>query len=840
MNFSVLKRVFFSLLVIFSIKANAQTATSGGSVTGKLVDAGTSKPLDFASVSITNKASKVTKGIQTDLNGNFKISGLSDGVYVFRATFVGYLSYTKDSIRINSSNKLVQLGAVKIRPAKGVLKEVVVTAQKSTIKLSTDKKVFSVDQSLVSQGGSATDLLTNVPSVQVDVEGNVNLRGSNNVRVLINGKPSAISGGSVSDILQSIPASAIENIEVITNPSSKYDAEGQSGIINIILKRNAQLGFNGSVSGTVGTQNTYNGSLNLSYQTSKFNLFGNYSYRKAKRIGNGYTNRTTYPGTDSARFQNQISDQTFEFNSHNIRTGVDINLGPKTMLTLSDNINIRQRDRFQTGNTTISRQSLLTQTTAQNNFSRNSGNNVDLNADFSHKFKKQGQELTANIGYSTEKEDGDEDLRTLNTFYRAITIDRNFNQKTTTNAKEHNWNFQADYTMPLGKDSKLEAGFRSTINENDNDFRVDTLLSGTSNQYVFDATRSNRFIYKEQVHAIYANFQRQFGKFGVQLGGRLEDANIRPSLIGNTERFNQDYLRLYPSVFLSDKLTENQTLQLSYTRRVSRPRDRQLSPFLDRSDPFNYQQGNPNLKPEDTHSFELSYINYLKVLTLTTSLYYRYTDQNIQQVRVPLSTTLTLTQFQNINTAANAGYELIAKLSPSNNFDLTGNVNVYYRNIKGDLSVNVPSTSGYAFNGNLTANIKPVKKLGIQLRGDYQGRQVVAQGYSKPVYGLDGGIRYDLTKTFNLSVNARDIFNSRKFGSVINNTTTNFPFTSESYRRFATRIVLFTASYRFGNSGNEQKRQRQRDQQDGGGGGNPDDLNPGGGASTVGPTQRLK
>jgi outer membrane receptor protein involved in Fe transport len=828
MNFSVLKRILFVLFVIIAVKAGAQTAASGGSVAGKLVDGVTGKPLDFASLSITNKGNKTTRGIQTDLNGNFKLDGLKDGSYTLRATFIGYLTYIKDSIQINSLRKLVQLGTIRMRAAKGVLKEVVVTGQKSTIKLATDKKVFSVDQSLVSQGGSATDLLSNVPSVQVDVEGNVNLRGSNNVRVLINGKPSAISGGSVSDILQSIPASAIENIEVITNPSSKYDAEGQSGIINIILKRNAQLGFNGSVSGTVGTQNTYNGSLNLSYQTSKVNLFGNYSYRKANRIGNGFTNRVTYPGTDTARFQNQVSDQTFKFNSHNIRTGIDINLSPKTVLTLSDNINIRQRDRFQTGNTIITRQNVLNQTTVQNNFSGNAGTNVDLNADFSHKYKKPGQELTANVGYSTESEDGDEDLRTLNTLYSNIIINRPFNQLTNTVGKEYNWNFQLDYTMPLGKDSKLEAGFRSTLNENDNDFRVDTLASGTSAQYNFDATRSNRFIYKEQVHAIYANFQRQFGKFGVQLGGRLEDANIRPRLVGSTEQFNQDYLRFYPSVFLSNKLTESQTLQLSYTRRVSRPRDRQLSPFLDRSDPFNYQQGNPLLKPEDTHSFELSYVNYLRILTLTTSVYYRYTDENIQQVRLPLSPTLTLTQFQNINTAANAGYELIAKLSPSNNFDLTGNVNVFYRNIKGDTSVNVPQTSGYAFNGNLTANIKPFKKIGIQLRGDYQGRQVVAQGFNKPIAGLDGGIRYDVTKTFNVSVNARDIFNSRRYRSVINNTTTNFPFTSESSRRFATRIILFTASYRFGSSGNEEK--RKRDQQDNnGGGGNPDDLNPGGG-----------
>ncbi|MDT3402900.1 TonB-dependent receptor domain-containing protein [Mucilaginibacter terrae] len=823
MNFRVIQHTLLILLTFFTINAAAQT---GGTVTGKLVDGNTGQPLDFASVSVTNKADNTTKGIQTDLNGNFKIDGLKDGAYTFKATFLGYLTLTQEGIQISPSNKTVQLGLVKIKPAKGVLKEVVVTGQRSQIKLSTDKKVFSVDQSLVSQGGSATDLLTNVPSVQVDVEGNVALRGSNNVRVLVNGKPSAISGGSVADILQSIPASAIENIEVITNPSSKYDAEGQSGIINIILKRNAQIGFNGSVAGTVGNQKTQNASLNLAYQTSKVNLFGNYSYRKANRIGNGYTNRTTYPGTANAIFQNQESDQTFKFNSHNIRTGIDINLDPKTVLTLSDNINIRDRDRFQNGGTGITTKNALTQRLTQNNFSGNSGNNIDLNADFSHKYKQQGQELTANVGYSTQKEDGDENLYTLYNFYSSARADSAFKQNNYTTGRQRNLNFQADYTMPLGKESKLEAGYRSTFNRNDNDYRAFALVNKTQDQFLFDPTRSNHLIYNEQVHAIYTNYQRQFGKFGVQAGVRLEDAHIRSRLVGTTDEFKQDYFRVYPSIFLSDKLTENQTLQLSYTRRVSRPRDRQINPFLDRSDPLNYQQGNPNLRPEDTHAFELSYMNYWNALTLTSSVYYRYTNQNIQQVRLPLDSVRTITRFDNINSAANAGYELIAKLTASSKLDLTGNVNVYYRNIKGDPALFVQSTSGYAFNGNLTANIKPVKKLGIQVRGDYQGKQVIAQGYSKAMYGLDGGVRYDITKALNISGNVRDVFNTRKFGSIINNTSVTIPYTSESYRRFSFRTISFTLSYRFGGGGTEQKKKKNQDQDNGGG--SPDDMGGGG------------
>ncbi|MBS7565933.1 TonB-dependent receptor [Mucilaginibacter sp. Bleaf8] len=831
MNFRVYTKLLFALLFLTAVNAVAQSPAGNGTISGKLIDAATSKPLDFASVSLVNKAdNKPVKGMQTDLDGNFKLTNISNGYYLLRISFVGYLTYMKDSIRISDNKSTIQLGTVKMRASKSsLLKEVVISGQKSQIKLSTDKKVFSVDQSLVSQGGSATDLLGNVPSIQVDVEGNVSLRGSSNVRVLVNGKPSAISGGSVSDILQSIPASAIENIEVITNPSSKYDAEGQSGIINIILKKNAQVGFNGSASASVGNQNSLNGNLNLAYQTGKVNVFTNYSYRRANRIGNGSNSRITYPGTDSASYQDQISNQTFKFNSHNIRAGIDYNLDPKTVVSLSGNLNVRSRDRFQDGSTNIRPLGVLSQTVGQNNQSYNDGNNLDVNADFSHKFKKQGEELTANVGYSSEKENSTDNLKTT---YSFLTDNRSrvFEQNNYTNGKQRNWNLQADYTLPLSKTSKLEAGYRSTFNNNNNDYRVDTLAS--SGVYTRNNMQSNIFNYQEQVHALYTNYQRQFGDFGVQVGLRLEDAHIRTRLTdtAQVQRFKQDYLRVYPSVFLTDKLTENQTLQLSYTRRVSRPRDRQLSPFLDRSDPLNFQQGNPSLLPEDTHSFELSYINYWKALTLTSSVYYRLTNDNIQQVRLALDSVTTLTQFQNIKNASNAGYELIAKLSPSQLWDITANVNVYYRNINGDPSVGVQSTSGYAFNGNLTANIKPVKKLGIQLRGDYQGKQVIAQGYSKPMYGLDGGLRYDITKTLNASMNVRDVFNTRKFGSIINNTNQRIPYTSVSERRFATRAILFTLSYRFGGS-SEPKRQRKGSQQDQNG--SPDDMGGGQGGPNV-------
>src|SRR6202012_5497382 len=251
----------FSFISILS--ANAQ---SGTTVTGKLIDISNNQPLSFATVSLINKADNKANSMQTDMDGKFTFNGVSNGIYMFRANYVGYLTYNRDTIRITPKKPSINLGIIKLSASKGVLKEVSITAQRSQIQLGVDKKSFSVDQSLVSQGGSATDLLANVPSIQVDVDGNVSLRGSSNVRILINGKPSALTGNDLTDILQSIPASSIETIEVITNPSSKYDSEGDSAIINIILKKNAAIGFNGSASASVGTHNTYNGTLSLAYQ----------------------------------------------------------------------------------------------------------------------------------------------------------------------------------------------------------------------------------------------------------------------------------------------------------------------------------------------------------------------------------------------------------------------------------------------------------------------------------------------------------------------------------------------------------------------------------------------
>jgi len=816
MNFLRLKLTVTLLISVFIFTVKAQQPggaarpnnPADGHVSGKVIDGTNAEPVAFATVALIKKAdNQIVKAIQTDIQGSFKLDNVAYGRYLLRITFVGYATIIKDSIAVNANHKTISFGVLKMRAGKSsLLNEVSVRSKKSSIQLGIDRKVFSVDQSLVSEGGSATDLLANVPSVQVDVDGNVNLRGSSNVRILIDGKPSLIAGGTVTDILQSIPASAIETIELITNPSSKYDPEGQSGIINIVLKKNTSLGFTGTASASVGTLNAFNSNISLAYQHKKVNIYGNYSHRQNNRSANGYSYRTRDVfQTDLAVPQqyNQNSLNTGGNTGNQIKAGIDYNLAQKTTVSFSSNINFRDNNRIQNSTTTgINSQNVLVQNQLTNNDADNRGNNHDFNVDFSQKFKKPKEELTANFALAKGNENNVDNLNTEQYTYSPLSSYTDNKQYNVNLGNSRNWNLQADYTDPIGKDGKLELGYRTTLSRADNNFAAD-VYDFSTNQFVYDPTISTRFIYDEKIHAVYSNYQQQFGKFGVQVGARFEKTVINTNLVNFDTSHVQNYFRVYPSVFLSEKLSEDQTLQLSYSRRINRPRDRQIIPFLDRSDPLSYRIGNADLKPEDVHSFELSYAKYWKSTTLTSSIYYRRTNDIIQFVRgVYDSTGITITRFANFSYGTAAGFEFIARTDITNKWNITSNLNLYQNTLKGNSSLGVSDNSGFAWNGNLTSNITLPYSLSLQVRGDYQAPQAIAQGKSKANAGMDAALRYDFYKhKASLSLNGRDLFDTRKFGYITDDGT----YQTNANRRFQSRMFLMTLSYRFGHGGDDSK-----------------------------------
>ena len=810
------------MLLIFAIctltvKLQAQTTTEA-TVLAKVIDAHSNQTVPYATASILNRKTKaIVKVAQTDVNGNLKITGLPAGVFTFKVSYVGYQTMVRDSMTIGAQ-KEINLGTIKMNPSKGTaLKEVQITAQKSTMQLGIDKKVFSVDQSLVSEGGSASDLLQNVPTVQTDMDGNVSLRGSAGVKVLIDGKESLIAGGNVAQILQSIPASSIETVEVITNPSAKYDAEGQSGIINIVLKKNRKLGLNGSVALTAGNMDSYNGNANLSFQNNKVNIYGNYSYRTGNRLSDGYNNIAYIDSSFPTAFANQNSNSKGTDKGHNVKAGIDYYLAPKSILSFSGGFNIRDNSRSELLNINkLNAQGNALELSRRINNNDRSGDSYDLNLDFSQKFKKPNEELTFNFGYSKGTNDSYQFYNTdiFNTNGNNVDLPTGINTNTGT-GNNKNYNIQADYVLPLSKTAKFEAGYRSQIRFSNNN-TLAQVLNDSTGVYDMDYLVSNDFDSKDQVHAIYANYQNQIKNFGYQIGLRGEDATLNTNSGGYSANGiaytpgKVAYTRLYPSVYLTQKLKHDQQVQLSYSRRVNRPRGWDTNPFLDVSDPFSHRQGNPNLKPEDVHAYEFSYNKFWPKVTFISSVYFRQTNDVIQRITsAPDIDGVTLTTPENLTRERSTGLEMIGKIDLLKAWNFTANVNLYQRNIQGVPEYGILENSGFSWNANVTNNITLPHRITMQVKADYNAPQVMAQGKRNAMFGMDAGAKYDFPdKQSSLSLNVRNVLNTRNWSM-----TSNVPGAITDFKRYMQGpVASLTYSYRFGKTTFKAKKQKRPDQ----------------------------
>lgn len=822
------KFLYHFLLLTLTISAfTLNTYAQGGNaqINARLVDASNNQAVPFATAVVINRQTKATvRAGQTDADGKLSIVNLPAGVYTFKISYVGYQTMVRDSVSL-LANQVVNLGTIRMRAAKGTeLAEVVIQGEKAAMQLGIDKKVFSVDKSLVSEGGTATDLLANVPSVQTDMDGTVSLRGSSGVRVLVDGKPSLIGGGDVAQILQSIPASSIESVEVITNPSSKYDAEGQSGIINIVLKKNTRLGLNGNVALTAGNRENYNANTSLSFQNNNINLFGNYSFRSGNRLGGGFNNiqylNTAGPG--STVFADQNTDSRSHDQGHNVKAGIDYTLAPKSIVSFSGGFNIRDNDRNEFLNINqFNAVNSPVKLSNRNNDNEGKGNSFDLNLDFAQKFKNPKEELTFNLNFSEGNNDNFQFYNTDIYNLDGIAVNDLLLERNLRDGWNRNYNIQADYTKPIGAAGRIEAGYRSQIRDSKS-LTDASIFSDSTNNYLINYDVSNSFDSKEQIHALYLNYQNQIGNFGYQLGLRGEDAELNT----NSGRFAPSsnvivtpgkvaYTRLYPSVFLSQKLASEQQVQLSYSRRVNRPRGWDTNPFIDVSDPLSYNQGNPNLKPEDVHAFELGYSKYFKKVSFITSLYLRQTNDVIQRVRSePDENGITLTTPQNLTRNISSGLELISRVDVAKAWNFTANVNLYQSKINGAPEFGIIERSGFTWNANLTNNFNLPYNISMQLRADYRASEVMAQGKRNAMYGVDAGAKYDFPdKKSSLSLNVRDVFSTRRWSMTTeaNNSIIDF----ERYMQGT--MANLTYSYRFGKTtftAKKPKREQQEQRSD--------------------------
>jgi len=785
-------------------------------ISGTLVDSVSNQPIDFGSVTLINQQNnQAVKGTQTDEQGKFTLSAIPAGTYIFRASFVGYSLYERRSIQLGNGQTL-NLGRIRLSSSAATqLQEVVVEATAPTMQMGIDRKIFNPEQSIVSEGGNASELLANVPSLSVDMDGNVGLRGSTNVKILIDGKESALAGSNINNLLESLPANAIQRIEVMTNPSSKYDPEGQSGIVNIILKKNIKTGFNGMARVGGGSYNNYNAGLDLNYRDSKFNYFGSYNFRRRNNPGDGFNHNFYNDGTSVYN----TSDNQRTGKSHTVRLGADFFANEKTTIGLSGNVNlrdnIRREDLFYTY---YDANGGIVGTSPRYTNQNEDDKGYEVNFDFKREFQREGEELTANVSYGRSQEDGIQTFEQSATDSSIIIDDNRIND---TYEKEKRVNIQVDYVIPFSKEQKLETGYRSTL-EYDNEQQLSDVLSSESGLYERDYDLTNDFNMDDIVHAVYVNYQNKLtDKFGYQVGLRAEQAYLNTEYLSydpnlapedRSTKGRLDYFRVYPSIYLTQELGEGSSLQLSYTRRVNRPNGWQVNPFLDISDPVNYRQGNPNLMPEDIHSLELGYSQKLGKMNLTSSVYHRITNDVIQMIldSAATGTNVTYSTFQNISQNRATGIELIAQLTLNRNIDLMANFNGNYQSFKGSEAYGVEANSGFTWDANLTANARIVKGVSAQLRGNYMAPRIMAQGTSTSMFFADAGVKWSvLEDKGSIMFNVRNIFNKARFGGTRS--------TSQLYSEFQRNFMkgpqaMLTLSYRFGKRGPDQGENRKREE----------------------------
>lgn len=812
------KLVSIILFVVWMLPSSASVEATG-SVRGNVIDAKTKEPMEFVNVSVRKAGTTVPlTGAVTDHSGEFQIGRLSDGEYTLSISFIGYRTYEKN-FTYSSKNGNIDFKMIELEPDSQVLGEVKVLGQKSQMKFEIDKKVFNVDQNISSTGGTASDVLSNIPSVEVDNEGEVSLRGSTSVTVWINGKASGLSADNRAQILEQMPAESIERIEVITNPSAKYSPEGTSGIINIVLKEDRKAGYFGSLQAGVDTRGGWNTSGNINYSSGKIDAYANIGYRRRVTEGGGISNRTNLDAEGNpVSFLNQLSENDGHGGPVFVRAGATYHL------TKQDHFNIGAfgmfGDRNQT--TTINYSSNIPGSFAErqritDSKNKMKGGNVELG--YKHDFSKTSN-LDITASWNPWNMDGTS-IYKQRSQYDAGGEDFSY-QRQESDMRSNGWELQADYVNAFSENSKLEAGYKGTMSREKSP--VETFSGTTVDDELPDEELYNKFYYDRDIQALYATYSGRLDKFGFQAGLRGEYSHIETRSLefgqskGEVSPYKNDYFSLFPSVFLTYTLPAGNEIQVNYTRRISRPWGRQLNSFVNVTDSTNISYGNPYLDPEFSNAYELNYIKNWESHTLSISAYYRSTNDVIQRISY-LDGNIMKSTYENVAKSQSAGTELVLKNNFARILDLTTTVNLYYNKLDGfsylpegaQAPVIGKANEDFSWDAKMIANVALPASFSLQVTGSYNSKRIIAQGYRKANYSVDAGVRKAFwDRKLSLSVNARDIFNTRKWKTETSGT--GFTQYAENWR--TGRTVGFTLTYSFGNMKASRNRPQQRGQQD--------------------------
>lgn len=772
-----------------------------GTIKGKVFDKETNAPLESATVQIyRTKDSTLVTGAETDSKGEYSID-VKGGKYNMKVTYVSYSNVAINGILINAQTPVHDAGIIKLSQGLTTTDVIEVTSEKDFMETQLDKKVFNVEKSLVSEGGSATDVLKTIPSVTVDVDGNVSLRGSSNVKFLVNGKQSGLIGSDPTNSLQQISANSIDRIEVIDNPSAKYDPDGESGIINIIMKKTEESGYNASMTVNAGTGDKYNPSMNFNYKNKNFNLYGSYSYRLFNMTGNNNSERTNLFGTSPFYFD-QNSSNHFQFKGNVVNFGFDYLMDKTNTLSLSGTYN--NRDRTINQNMSFSNINSLgdiTQKYERYNKEVHNGTALEFDLSFDHKFDKPKQNFTASLSFSSNTDDETLNSNQLN-YVPAINP---LLQNTYTTGKFTLGTMQMDYVHPLSddktSDSRIELGYKGTLRNTSSNFTSETFDS-IQNTFETNALLANNFDYKEQIHSLYGLYVNNYKDFKYQFGLRIEEAITNSNLITTNQNYDYNYFSFFPSAFFAQKIGLTNELQLNYSRRINRPRLGMLNPFIDYSDPLNLSQGNPYLRPEYVNSFQFGYTKYLTFATLSSDIFYKQTNDLMTRITTADSSGATMTTFNNLSSSKSYGLELTMNGHPFKWWNFNADATYFRTLLNGNDQNAALSNDNYSYTAKLSNNFSVTNLFDLQISYNYQGPTVLAQGRMDPVQSFDVAVKKDiLNGKGSIGFRVSDLFNQVKYTSITN----GIGFVQEMTRIRSSRNAFITFSYRFGTDGKGNK-----------------------------------
>ena len=801
MNFkNVMSKIKISFLLIFlsfisGVVIAEVPAEKDSGVKGKVVDRQTNRVVEYATIMVYRSAdSSFVEGGITDEKGSFQLK-LKPDEYYLTVQFLGYQTVVVDAFEVDRGKSFYDLGRLMIAPDNALLDEVEVVAEKSTVEMTLDKRVFNIGKDLSSTAGNAIEVLENIPSVTVDIEGNVSLRGDEGVRILVDGKVSGLAGINSRDALRSLQADMIERIEVVTNPSVRYDAEGTAGIINIVLKKDRRNGFHGSVDVNAGYPLQYGVGINTNYRLRKVNFFANYALNYRERLGSGNYRRDFFR-PDGTHTTLQDSERNRTGLSNMIRTGAEYFLTPNDVLTFS----LMYRYSDQQNKSTITYRDFEPETVFIGSSERvdnetETDPNLEYALNYKKDFGKEDHSLSANIRYfdnsETEKSDITETISPVEAVMSQLF------QKIENREQESNFQAQIDYIHPFNKNSKFEVGAKYEQREIDNDYIVEQM--NEQGEYVNLPEYTNRFIYDEKVLAAYALFGNEVGRYSYQLGLRSEYSDISTLLQQTNESNTQNYFNLFPSAHLNYKLTEDDQVQVSYSRRIRRPGFWQLNPFRSFADNRNIHTGNPNLKPIYTNSYELGYLRYWDKASLNFNTYYRYSTDVFQRIETVDTSGITYTGPVNFAKNNSYGFELIGNVSLYKWWNINGSMNFYRSMTEGEANEIEYNTDYITLTGRVMNKFTIQRGFDAQLSLNFRGPMDMPQGTRQATWSADFGASKDIFKgkgTLTLSV--RDMFGTRRWAF---ETLTDDFYTNSEFRWSTTTITL-NFNYRI----NQQKK----------------------------------